>query len=338
MINWIILSGLPASGKTSWAKRFEKTHSKLNRNWSYANNYCRIVSTDILGTLEKNELDFSKPGWYYCETDHFVIVDGLFLTNDAIIRLISTIPTEMIKSITIIQWRENREICLKNDHGRRLSPAAHSIRTLPLEKPDSSLIKEKTGVDVRVKFKDVKEYLARVDEFGCIVSSTFSVNEEIDIPEEIPDLNLPELDSFLNENYPFLTYKEYLEIVKPLIRVKSIREFDYYKGESFIIHYSINYNKLIAALEGDDLTEKIIDSVLERYNKDGSYGYFRYDDRENEFFLEKELKEELEKNNLRASYEFKYGVERPNISCDAASISWTYRGKLKNRLVMFIMH
>lgn len=249
MINWVILSGLPASGKTFWANNFKRIYSIITPG---RDKFCRVLSLDSLNNSRK--IDLNHPGYNYLITDSYVIIDGLFLTNSEIIDTISTIPDDCVKSITIIHWLENRNNCYINDFSRRTTPSTHSIETFPLEIPDAALIKEQTGFDVVVKFKKVKQYPVKLDNAGCLVSPIYSIGYNDDIPEEIP--NITELDAFLNENYPALTYKDYIEVIKPLIKVKKKESFEYYTGQTITYWYSVNYKKLCKALEPLNLKKK----------------------------------------------------------------------------------
>lgn len=337
MIKWIILSGLPASGKTFWATNFKRIYDLLTPE-SEDDGFCRIISVDEIIKKTGKELDLSNVGYYYLSTDTYVILDGLFLTNNSIIKTVSTIPKKYIDSVTVVHWKENRDNCHINDIARRDNPSSHSIDTLPLEHPDAILIKERIGIDVSVRIKEVGQHPIKLDCHGCIISPIYETKDEQDIQRNISEFK--ELNILLKQKYPYLTYQEYMNIVKPLIKVKTLESDDYYSGRSITYWYSINYNKLCQALDTVDRIPEIIDDVLSRYyNKcDDTYSYIRYDKDEKEFQFESELKDELQKNNLSASINFTYGINLPSLSSDFCSVSWVYKGQIHLKNIHFIMY
>ena len=241
MINWIILSGLPASGKTSWAQNFRATYKNLCKE----EQFCRIISIDNIKT--DGNLQLGLPGNYYLYSDTYVILDGLFLTSDSIIDVLMKIPSSVIKSVTIIHWAEDREACLFNDIARRGQSSKYSIKTMAIEKPDIEKIKESTGIkEIKLKIKKVKKYPVKLNN-GCICSPIYETGINNDIPEEF--FHMEELDILIRQEYPYLTYKDYIDYIRPLIKIRKKQSFDYYSGTTYQYYYSVNYNLLKNTIE-----------------------------------------------------------------------------------------
>lgn len=164
-INIIILHGLPGSGKTTFAK------NKLMNNDSSHNSYTYIDLDDTINDKSDKKIEdkiygeLRKLGYKVPEN---IIIDGLLLTNNDIIKVIDIITSyknfadyiakeyynrseQFVFNIYIESWNKDIENCLKNDKLRhRHISAETTIKNAPFEKVDKTKIKD-TIIDSRVK-------------------------------------------------------------------------------------------------------------------------------------------------------------------------------------------
>ncbi len=141
-----ILHGLPASGKSTFAKNFKKEFDKENNIYK-KDKYCFIVDVDKIFLENKEDLkeNFLKT---IRVTVNFtipdvLIIDGLFLTNKDIAKAISLVMEEYLDDlyqkykfkIRIESWDEDRNLCIKNDILRnRKHKATTTIKNAVYEK------------------------------------------------------------------------------------------------------------------------------------------------------------------------------------------------------------
>ena len=119
-----ILHGLPASGKSTFAKNFKEESENKN------NSLCIIADMDKVFAKSRNEEkdikeifkeQYKKKVKY--NVPDVLILDGLFLTNDSIAKAIALVmdyykeerDVEYTFDITIDSWDEDRKNCLRND-------------------------------------------------------------------------------------------------------------------------------------------------------------------------------------------------------------------------------
>lgn len=239
-----ILMGLPGSGKTHYA------NSQIQND----NKEVHILDFDNYIPL--------RP-WIKYGVD-IIIVDGLFLTNEAVINIIDKINQESKNiysfNFTIIYWKENRAMCKYNDEGRRTKNSLITIEKSIFEQPDVSLIKEKTGQNVNLIFKDVvkkPDYVKILQKKNCNIKGDELISEKwiikgeswtytgkrypvsVEEPKEFE-----ELYNFLEEFYPELTALQLRYIQKNLIEYKTIDDNDYYSSVTYG-YYTISMEKLI---------------------------------------------------------------------------------------------
>jgi len=135
----IILVGLPASGKTTWARDYERNTSN-----------CKHIEFDkvcilepiyfsyedaIKGELQKN-LNYDT-----------VILDFIFYNNRIVHETINYSKEFNITEVELHYWIENRQLCLINDKIRakqqnRKFSCEGTIKHKRLEKPNLELLKE----------------------------------------------------------------------------------------------------------------------------------------------------------------------------------------------------
>ena len=243
----IILSGLPGSGKTRYAERLKDS------------NFIQIFSFD------NNPEPFED---YDIHADTYVF-DGLFLTNDAIIKVINDFYNNSpgiwsIGKLEIHHWLEDREACLVNDSTRpKERSAAVTIKNAPFEYPDLDKIRREVRFEIR-NAVIVEEHVYKAPDFNEKIISEFS--EAIQskewcnggthrdykgnydtIEKEEPPKEFKELEEVLDKLTPEMTRKDYKEILG-LIQTKEREERDYYGGVALYSWFEIDTRTLFIKL------------------------------------------------------------------------------------------
>jgi hypothetical protein len=244
----IILSGLPGSGKTRYTERLKDS------------SFIQIFNFDNNPEPFK---DYDK----YAET---YVFDGLFLTNDAIIKVINDFDNNApgiwsIGKLEIHHWLEDREACLVNDSTRpKERSAAVTIKNAPFEYPDLDKIREGVRFEIR-NAVIVEEHVYKVPDFNEKIINEFS--EAIQskewcnggthrdykgnydtIEKEEPPKEFKELEEVLDKLTPEMTRKDYKEILR-LIQTKEREERDYYGGVALYSWFEIDTRTLFKKLE-----------------------------------------------------------------------------------------
>lgn len=247
-----ILHGLPASGKTYYAESVKQSRENVN-----------IVPLD---------------NHYYCGAwiEHdtkLCILDGLILTNEDIVKIIQKAKHYEGKYVSltfkIIHWKENRDLCLKNDKNRRSQSSTDTIKSAEFEKIDIDYIKQKTGVDISIEERTI---VLKPDYVFCIeendirgVKGDYMFSDSWVISGESRSYDsdwqpcysciggdkpadFEELYKFLEAYKPDLTALQLRHIQKNLIEYFEYDENDYYsrtrKGQ-----YKINMKDLLKYID-----------------------------------------------------------------------------------------
>lgn len=128
----IILIGLPASGKTSWAKEYE---SKNSNSKHLELDKCCILYPKYF------TLDDAIKGEVLENVEYgTIILDFIFYTNEAIITAINSCINFDVKQVELHYWKVDKIQCLANDKIRmerekRKNSCAYTIMNRPLEEP-----------------------------------------------------------------------------------------------------------------------------------------------------------------------------------------------------------
>lgn len=271
-LNLHLTVGLPASGKSFFAKDF------IKRNPEY-----KLIDIDSL----KDENFFMKKMSLvdilndqiritYHRKDANIFLDALILTNEEIGNVLfqfSQFYDDIF--VTIHYWKENREVCLKNDCGRRDTPSAITIKNAVLEKIDQEKILENVKSDKyntynvnieKIVYHDVhlKEDWYRCFKpfvwiekdkklrsaswcsggaYGNCWDSTLSVVT----PDDPVDFE--QLDNLLIKTCPNLNFIDYRKIRKECVSTEEHYESDYYGGGTTNVNWVCDLEKLYSLLK-----------------------------------------------------------------------------------------
>ena len=237
-----LMVGLPGSGKSSWAK----------------NNINKVINLDnynILTDSDEVEREIGYSLWFG-SVEKDICIDTLITTNVGLNKLIEIVKKRFNRSINNVKfiihfWKENRELCLKNDEGRRDISSGVTIRNAPLEYPNISItnvkyeiveheVYEKTFYEKKfVKYSDIlKSERWSVGGSWCNCWGD-SGTIEPDEPKEFD-----EFDNLLEELCPNITFLQYKKIRKECVTCEEDSERDYYGGCEYFNYWSCDMKKL----------------------------------------------------------------------------------------------
>lgn len=273
----MILVGLPASGKTTFANEY------YNKKYSrYKPDEVRVVDFDrLMKNTEKSENFIStliKKGkggvLFACPTDKMtIILDGLFISNAVYERLISAYVEHVgVDSVEFHFWTPDVDACLWNDRGRRDVSSEASIRNLSIEFPNKKKFSEQFGIPVRVITHNIvkkPEYIFFASENGLTLENDRYLNScswclggtswdymghSQSVSAEEP-CDFEELDDFLLKVAPNITFLQYKKIKRECIEMKEKSSADYYSDTSDG-YYSCDMAKLYDLLNEWGYIEK----------------------------------------------------------------------------------
>lgn len=250
----LILVGLPGSGKST----FVADYTEKNR---YQLKAFKVVDFDhirrkIRGrekqgvSLIKTAIECGYAGAMFSisQNNSVVILDGLFLTNADYEMLISAYADiHEIQQVEFHYWTPDVEACLWNDRGRRYIPSEDTIRGLKVEKPNIEELQKKFSIPMKIiKHTVVRkpEYVVFSQEHGLelyqdkyLKSTSWSLGGECwgwDGEKRPLDAEEPcefaELDDFLMDVAPNLTFLQYKKLRRECVSMKEVEDNDYYSS------------------------------------------------------------------------------------------------------------
>jgi hypothetical protein len=276
------MMGLPGSGKTTFAKELERkigTHKTLYidmDNLPSIYEYYYTDGADLYELLKMNVEQIQRS-----HTINNIIIDGLILTNDDIIKVINAVSFYVKELVVkIYHWNEDRELCLKNDGGRRELSSSTTILNAKYEKVDTDYICSKFDDNT---ISSVKEIIKKVvlkegweryfrhstianevnDDFkirssrwcaGGTCGSCFHEGLSQITADERPEFY--ELDDLLEEICPTITFIHYKKLIKECVEIESNYERDFYGG-------GCTYNNWVCDLKLLYATLKDLDYIIE---------------------------------------------------------------------------
>lgn len=236
-----LLMGLPGSGKTSWAK----------------SNIDNIIDCDdISHPSDIRDRIYWMLKW---RNDADDCIDTLITTNkqlNTVMNIVSEVVRSPVKFI-IHFWEENRELCLKNDEGRRKDSSRITIMNAPLEYPSPSndfeyeivehKVFEKTFYDKHIAFVGEKGFLksqrwSNGGTWGNCWGNTGTI--DADDPKEFE-----ELDNLLEKICPNISFLQYKKLCAACVTCESDYENDFYGGRENFSYWVCDLNKMYDMLK-----------------------------------------------------------------------------------------
>lgn len=225
-----IMYGLPASGKTTLAMElFEKYKKKFNSQSSYNREKITYCNCD-----EKDRKTISNTTDYGVRNHqhNVIIVDGFFKTVKSIAdkfhdnRFVCYDMDEIIVHV----FEQNKQACFENDKLRNRKELStnsinEGIEEFDIEKFKLFFFKDRQHLLAKSKIKIVNEKVISYNEKKPnIIYPSWLVGEDI-------SNEFAELDNWLEENYPQITFLQYKKICKH-IKEETDYTCDYYDEES----------------------------------------------------------------------------------------------------------
>lgn len=269
-MKYSILVGLPGSGKSSWAEnQDEKDLVKvLNCDTFFNNTRIRKMYWTLDDFIYGELMNVNRS--YRNE----IIIDGLFTTNDDVIKVIKALD-DLIESddeIQIHQWDCNRDQCIKNDLYRREKDSKADINNLPYEEINISDI-QKHVKDVNISIENhlvyekpiyqimADKYGIKYDKYDNVVQSSKWItggswgncwgthsNVSSDEPSEFT-----EFDKLLEGICPELSFLKYKSIRTKCVTVEYTTDHGYYGSHTDYNYYECNLKDLYEILKELDI-------------------------------------------------------------------------------------
>jgi hypothetical protein len=258
----LITIGLPASGKTTWAKHY----CKENNVRPYCSSKPSAIALINLDNQDAKETIRQYTKYGYNE----LILDGLFLTNTDIIKLFDIVKTlSKVKTIELHYWKPDISACLWNDRYRRSTNSQVTINHAQIEPPDIELLKEHIkDAEIKVVEHEVvrkskikmfaDKYKLYIDDCNMgLRSDSWCLGGNYRdcwggdylIGSSPLPASYQEFDALLEQICPNITFMQYKKIYNSCVETDTYTENDYYGGSTSHGYFRCNvetlYNKLV---------------------------------------------------------------------------------------------
>ena len=256
-----VLSGLPGSGKSTFAKQYEPTYldpysgtrrpNPRTKKPAFVVDYDelyrkagRVCNLDVVNKAPINNIKYE-----------YMILDGLFITQTDIECVIGTYLNNpkftekyTVEKIIIDVWKPDKESCIWNDRARRDVRgygAELSIRTMNPERIDIKVIEDKFGVKTKLELHDVvrapayQVMIAENDmhnvvgkylesDSWCLGGVSYSwTGEKFPLSPE-RSRNFDAFDNLLEKICPQITFLQYKKIYAKCVTEEERSSSDYY--------------------------------------------------------------------------------------------------------------
>ena len=271
----IILMGLPASGKTTYATGMVKGAKKAyNLPWVTHLELDDLREKDEYGDYGKSLEEVMKEQFVY-DVDSLVILDGTFITNDSVIEVINLLNSmRKVISYEIHYWESDIEACIKNDKYREYSCTEEYIRGLTLEGLDLARIKEETGCSLITrenhKTYEKSDFELFIERYNIFVSDVIYLKSEEwrtggiygncygdrgEVKAEKQPKSFRKLDNLLTEIDPNISFMTYNSILDECVEIKEYTEREYYGGHTEYAYYRCDLEQLLYVLTEMELLD-----------------------------------------------------------------------------------
>lgn len=253
--------GLPASGKTTYSRKLEKS----------AGHKFRVVSYDDMPSYRKSTKGFANDINQRLRSGYeAIIADSLILTNNEFVSFIDEIDIKNIEDITIQFWTPSVDDCLWNDKYRRSVNSEITIKNAKFEEPVIEQIKELCPKLKNIVIKVYKNYVIRKPHWkmfadkhriehidGIVKSDTWSLggtvgncwNDNIHtVSSDTQPITCKEFDSLLESACPHITFLQYKKLYNMCVNIESYTENDYYGGSVEYGYYYFDISTLFSEL------------------------------------------------------------------------------------------
>lgn len=269
-----IIMGLPGSGKTTLADKLQK--EKGNR--AFVLHLDEILNgSDFLFVSHRQPKSLERIIHYgFGKVSHlteYLIIEGLILTKEHLQTVLEAIFTDFKtrqKTIILHQFNEDRETCLKNDGGRRELPSANTIIHAQYDIIDKEEINKMfEGTDIQIKEIKKHKVFLKEDWFryfkprlygmkdGYLLSAEWVTggmsgncwgDTMYPISSEEPR-EFQELDTFLEEVCPKLTFLEYKKVMRECVEISTREQSEYYGGCTNYAQWKCDLDRLYNLLK-----------------------------------------------------------------------------------------
>lgn len=259
----LILMGLPGSGKTTFAKQYAKEHNAVHVDMDER---MERLGLDVTGVIQD----------YIRYTRETYIIDGLFLTNDDLLKIIMlikwgfderfTCKVPTFTGIEIHHWHEDRKKCEHNDCGRRALTSENTIKSAKFEKPNLEFLKEKSGIEtISIVYHDIVEkpnWKVMADQCKislkdekymdsykwCLggVDHGYMGDETYYIEPETPHTTFDEFENLILRLLPDISYKTYKRLYQNCVTTETETRDFYYGGEANYMYFRCDVEKLFS--------------------------------------------------------------------------------------------
>lgn len=259
----VLCVGLPGSGKTYFLKNnYPNNRSTFDEDYEFLSDDDKIDIVKTVGNRVRSNFLYLR---IYNELRP-IIIDCLITTNSELNKVVDKIFESSIKEgvsdrihFVIHFWKENRELCLYNDKGRRREKSSEiSIRNLPLEYPivnnpdiDYEIIEHDViaAPSLNIYFNKYKD--SYKNEF-VLTSESWSAGGSWGncwggsgtiSPDPVPQ-SFKEFDEMLEKLCPDISFMTYKKLYNETVTIEERSENDYYGGTEYRHNYKCDLEKL----------------------------------------------------------------------------------------------
>ena len=259
----VLCVGLPGSGKTYFLKNnYPNNRNTFDEDYEFLSDDDKIDIVKTIGSRIRSNFQYLR---IYNELRP-AIIDCLITTNSELNKVIDKIYETSIKDgvsnrihFVIHFWKENRELCLYNDKGRRREKSFEiSIRNLPLEYPivnnpeiDYEIIEHDViaAPSLNIYFNKYKD--SQKNDF-VLTSESWSAGGSWGncwggsgtiSPDPVPQ-SFKEFDEMLEKLCPDISFMTYKKLYNETVTIEERSENDYYGGTEYRHNYKCDLEKL----------------------------------------------------------------------------------------------